>query len=251
MVRNSPVAGAAYFTRGLKLLGEPGLKRFVAVPLAVNIAVFGVLLWFAFGWIEALVEAFLPQLPDWLAWLAWLLWIAAGLAALVIVFYSFSIVANLIAAPFNSLLAEAVERHLTGTAPPGGDGLAAALKGAPVALLDELRKLLYFAKWAIPLLLLFVIPGVNLIAPLLWALFSAWMLAVEYGDYPMGNHGLRGKEQRQRLAERRLLSLGFGGVTLLATLIPVLNFLVMPAAVAGATAMWVERMKGNTLIGQD
>ncbi|MEZ5582290.1 MAG: hypothetical protein R3F37_05475 [Candidatus Competibacteraceae bacterium] len=42
-----------------------------------------------------------------------------------------------------------------------------------------------------PLLVLFVIPGVNVIAPLLWLVFGAWMLALQYADYPMGNHGLR------------------------------------------------------------
>lgn len=240
-----PITGAGYLLRGFKLLGEPGLKRFVAVPLLVNIVVFALLLWLAIGQFGALIDYLMPQLPDWLAWLAWILWAAFGLVAAVLVFFTFSVVANLIAAPFNSLLAEAVERHLTGQSPPGGEGLKAALKETPTALLDELRKLLYYAKWAIPLLILFLIPVVNLLAPFLWALFSAWMLAVEYGDYPMGNHGMKGVQQRQTLGQRRFLSLGFGGLTMLTTMVPLLNFLVMPAAVAGATAMWVERLSGE------
>jgi CysZ protein len=238
-----PFVGAAYLLRGLELVARPGLRRFVALPLAINVAVFALLLWVAVGEFNALVDYLTPQLPQWLAWLAWLLWALFAATAAVLVFFTFSVVANLIAAPFNGLLAEAVERHLTGRAPPGGDGLKAALKEAPAALLDELRKLGYFAKWAVPLLILFVIPGLNLVAPILWGLFSAWMLAVEYGDYPMGNHGLKGAEQRQRLNGSGLMALGFGGMTLLATMIPVVNFLVMPAAVAGATAMWVERLK--------
>ena len=236
-----PFVGAGYLLRGLKLLGEPGLKRFVALPLALNILVFGLLLWVAVGQFEALMAYLMPQLPEWLAWLAWLLWALFAVAAAVLVFFTFSIVANLVAAPFNGLLAEAVERHLTGQRSVGVGGTMAALKGAPGAILDELRKLLYFARWAIPLLVLFLIPGVNLIAPILWMLFSAWMLAVEYSDYPLGNHGLSGAEQRQLLRKKRWLSLGFGGVTLLATMVPVVNFLVMPAAVAGATALYVER----------
>jgi len=97
--------------------------------------------------------------------------------------------------------------------------------------------------WSVPFLLLFLIPGINLIAPFTWLAFSAWMLAVEYADYPMGNHGLRSDEQKQRLGNKRLLSLGFGGAVTVATMIPVVNFLVMPAAVAGATAMWVKQFK--------
>jgi CysZ protein len=244
-----PVIGATYFIRGLRLLTRPGLKRYVAVPLAVNVLVFGLLLWLAIGQFDALLAYLTPDLPAWLpGWLidavAALVWLLFGVAAAVVVFFSFSILANLIAAPFNGLLAEAVERHLTGRLARSDDGgWRTALREAPGALLDELRKLAYFARWALPFLLLFLIPGVNLLAPFAWLLFSAWMLAAEYTDYPMGNHGLKALEQRKRLQGNRLLTYGFGGVTLAATLVPVLNFFVMPAAVAGATALWVERLQ--------
>ncbi|MCP5459961.1 MAG: EI24 domain-containing protein, partial [Gammaproteobacteria bacterium] len=75
----------------------------------------------------------------------------------------------------------------------------------------------------------------------LWLAFSIWMLALQYADYPMSNHGLRFREQRRLLSQRRMLALGFGSAVLLMTLVPILNFLVMPAAVIGATLMWVEQ----------
>lgn len=113
------------------------------------------------------------------------------------------------------------------------------------SLLSELRKLFYFLLRAVPLLILFLIPGINLAAPFLWLLFNAWFLALEYGDYPMGNHGIRFGDQHRWLKARRLTSLGFGaGVTLL-MLIPLLNFLAMPAAVAGATLLWVKSKTGD------
>jgi CysZ protein len=90
---------------------------------------------------------------------------------------------------------------------------------------------------------LFLIPVLYPVAPFLWLAFGAWMLALEYADYPMGNHGLRFPEQRRRLREQRLTSLGFGATALLLTMIPVVNFVAMPAAVAGATALWVQRFK--------
>jgi CysZ protein len=37
-----------------------------------------------------------------------------------------------------------------------------------------------------------------------------------------------------------LLAWGFGGLVMLCTMIPVVNFFVMPAAVAGATLIWVR-----------
>jgi CysZ protein len=125
-------------------------------------------------------------------------------------------------------------------------GWKALLADIVPSLVSELRKLLYIALRALPLALLFLIPPVNLAAPFLWALFSAWMLVIEYMDYPMGNHRLRFAEQRKRLRGRRLLGLGFGGASLLMTMIPVVNFLAMPASVAGATAMWVREFKQSS-----
>jgi len=111
---------------------------------------------------------------------------------------------------------------------------------------DEVKKLLYMIAWSIPFLVLFLVPVVNIIAPFTWLAFSAWMLTVEYVDYPMGNHGLRSDEQKQRIGNKRFLSMGFGGTVTIATMIPILNFLVMPAAVAGATAMWVKQFRDSS-----
>jgi CysZ protein len=47
---------------------------------------------------------------------------------------------------------------------------------------------------------------------------------------------------RATLRRRRALSLGFGAAAAGLTTIPILNFVVMPAAVAGATAMWVAEL---------
>ncbi len=237
------LTGAAGLFRGLKLINTPGLRRFVIIPVSINILVFTLSIWVLVQQFTPLVEKWIAYLPEWLAWLEWLFWLIFALAAILLVFYTFALLANLIAAPFNGLLAEAVEKHLTGEPLPSGGSLVKALKETPNALFDELRKIGYFLLRAIPLLILFWIPLLNLAAPVLWMLFSAWMMAVEYHDYPMGNHGLLFSTQRKRLGQRRMMSLGFGGMTMLATMIPVVNFLVMPAAVAGATALWVQHLK--------
>ena len=53
-------------------------------------------------------------LPDWLDWLAFVLVPLAVLAGLTVMFFSFTLLANFIASPFNGLLAEAVELRLGG-----------------------------------------------------------------------------------------------------------------------------------------
>jgi CysZ protein len=44
------------------------------------------------------------------------------------------------------------------------------------------------------------------------------------------------------------LALGFGMTTLGATMIPVINFLIIPVAVAGATALYVGKLQKNNKI---
>lgn len=231
------VTGPRYLLQGFRLLGRPGLRRFVVVPVLVNLLLFGGLIGLAYGWVDHTARYFIDRLPEWLHWLSYLVVPVFVVTSLVVIFYSFSVLANLIAAPFNGLLAEAVEYHLTGRQLQADWGQV--IRDIPPSLFSELRKLLYFALRAVPLLLLMLVPGVNMAASLLWLLFSAWMMTVQYVDYPMANHSLFFSEQRARLRRRPLLAWSFGALVMLATLVPVVNFLIMPAAVAGATALWV------------
>ncbi|OOZ35891.1 sulfate transporter CysZ [Solemya velesiana gill symbiont] len=237
-MNNNPIAGFNFLLEGLKLLLKPGLKRYLIVPLITNILIFTLIGWIGYTQFEAIQDWMLPE-SSWLNYLRWILWPLFALAALLITFYTFTVVANLIAAPFNSILAERVELLLTGQKANDGNGSLFAAIGP--AILSELRKLGYFLLRAIPLLILFVIPGINVIAPFLWLLFSAWFLALEYADYPMGNHGLSFPVQHKRMKKLRLTALGFGGGITLFMMIPLLNLAIMPAAVAGATVMWCKK----------
>ena len=231
--------GAGYALTGLRWLPKKGLRRFVALPLLINVVLFGAGIGWAYGQFAYFDHVLQGWLPAWLGWLHWLIWPIFALTIVIALFYSFSVVANLLAAPFNSLLAEQVER----LAQPGNTPRPATelnWKELLLSPLAALNRLLYFIGWAIPLLLLSLIPVVNLAAPVLWVLFSIWMLALEYADYPLANRGLSFRDQRRLLRRHWPLTLGFGGMVLLLTLIPLLNFLAMPAAVIGATLMWVR-----------
>ena len=239
IMSSSPLKGADYMLTGLRWLPRAGLRSFVAIPLLINTLLFGAGVWWSFDQFQHWDQMVQSWLPGWLSWLHWLLWPVFVLTVLLIVFYTFSVVANLIAAPFNSLLAERVEklaRSERSSRPDAGLNW----KDLILSPLAELSKLLSFIGWAIPVLILSFIPVINVAAPVLWALFGAWMLALEYADYPLGNRGLSFREQRQLLRKHWPLTLGFGGMTLVLTLIPIVNFLAMPAAVIGATLMWVK-----------
>lgn len=235
----NPFIGPMYAIKGFNLIRRPGLRRFVLIPLLVNITLFSGGIWLAGSYFAGLMAVLLPQ---GFGWLEWLLWPVFSVALLLTMFYSFTLLANFICAPFNGLLAEAVELELKGEMQGNNISLIQALKDTPKSLWSEARKLGYFLSRAIPLLILFFIPPLNIVAPFLWIAFSASLLAREYFDYPMANHGHNFQQQRQTLKQHRLSSLGFGGSIMFLTMIPVVNFIVMPLAVAGATAMYLERI---------
>lgn len=239
------IAGARFLLGGFSLINQPGVRRFAYIPILINTLLFSAAIWFGVSQFDYWMTALSPAwLPGWLETaLMWILWPLFAVLILIIVFFTFTILANIVAAPFNGLLAEAVEKRLSNQPPPEQTMLQ-LIADTPRMIWNEIRKLGYLLKWMLPLLLLSWIPGLNLIAPLLWIGFSSWTLALDYHDYPLGNHLLGFPEQRALLRQKRGLALGFGMTTLGATMIPVINFLVIPAATAGATQLYVERLKG-------
>ena len=234
------LSGPQYLGQGLKLVLSPGLRLFVLLPLTVNTLLFVGLIVLAMQQFGGWVDSFMPSLPDWLSFLEYLLWPLFVLLVLVIMFFTFTLLANVIAAPFNGFLAEKVEVVLRGRDDFPPFSWAELLAMMPRTIGRELRKLAYFLPRAIPLLILTFVPVLNLLAVPLWILFGIWMMAVQYIDYPADNNKLGWNEMLAWLRAKRWQSLGFGGATYLALMIPFVNILVMPAAVAGATLFWVR-----------
>ena len=241
----NPLSGIGYFIKGLGLLMAPGVKRFVILPLLINCLLFSFAIWFGFGQISAWINALMTHLPDWLQWLSWVFYLLFGLVCLLIVFFSFSLLANIVAAPFNDLLCAAITKHLAGPNAVAIDEQTPFIQQILPAMGNEVRKLGYFVKWSIPFLVLLLIPGINIIGTVLWFMYSAWMLNMEYLEYPLSQHNSDFKWQLQQLRNHKILSLSYGSVVSAATLIPVFNFLVMPAAIAGATAIWLDHYAAN------
>ncbi len=235
------VKGASYVFKGFSLLQLKGVKRYVVIPALINFILFTTAIWFGYNKIDQLLDQFLPS---WLAWLEFLLLPLFIIASLIIVFFVFTIVANILGAPFNSLLSEKIELHINMPHPPENTQdtnlYLSIVRSATNGIGNEIKKLLYITARAIPLLILFLIPGINVIAPFLWFIFGAWMLAIEYFDYPMGNREILFKRQLTLLKQKRYLSLGLGAALLFMTIIPGLNFFAMPVGVAAATALWVD-----------
>ncbi len=236
------VKGFKYTFSGFSLITKPGVRLYVLIPLLINAILFAAVI--SYG-IHALNEFISSFLTGWWEWLQWLLWPLFVIISLTVVFFCFSIVANLIASPFNGFLAESVETYLTGVRTEEAGGLARLPAEIKKAIKSETVKIIYFLVRAVPLILLFFIPFINFAAPFLWILFGAWMLSLEYLDFPTGNHGIIFPELRSMMKTRRQLAFGFGLGVMLLTMIPVINFIAIPVAVCGATRLWIEQIKAE------
>ena len=234
--------GIGYALSGFSLITQKGIRPFVLIPLLINIGVFSLGIWLAKSQFDALMDKMLGWLPSWLSWVEWLLWPIFAVLILIAVFYSFTIIANLIASPFNALLAERVEQKLNGQTVPEVNGFKAVLKNSGKAVASEVSKVIYSLKWLPVLLIITVIPGLNFIAPFAWAIYGAWMLSLQYTDFAMGNHQLFVKDELPLLRKNRSVAIGFGGILMLLMMIPVVNFFVMPVGVAGGAAFWVDKL---------
>lgn len=237
---NQVSAGLEYFIYGWRLLAQKRLMPFVVLPIVINTLVMIGLIWF---FLANAADWFAMLLPSWLEWLSFLLIPLISLNLIVFFYFTFSTLANFISAPFNALLAEKVEQQLT------GENLtemtfAEMLKDVPRMLKREWQKMLYSLPRLIALFFLGFVPVLGqTVVPVLAFIFGAWLLAIQYCDYPFDNHKISFARMRNALSEQRVMNFTFGTLVSLFTVLPFINLVVMPVAVCGATAMWVKEYR--------
>lgn len=246
-------SGITYLSRGLSLASQKGLRAHIVIPIMVNIVLFSAMTFLLVsevnGWINS--TTFQITLPNWLSLLQpvidfiiqateALIWILVVVVIILFTTSFFTALTNLIAAPFNGYLAERAEAKQRTINYPSLT--VSQLIGR--TLRRELTKLGY---WLTRLILLFIltlfigfIPVINVISPLLWLIFGAWMLGIQYIDYAADNNGLEFDEMLKRLHQNRLAVLSFGFSVMAITLMPLINLMIVPVAICGATAFWVN-----------
>ena len=212
--------------KGLQLLKTPALRPFVLIPLLINFVLYGVALVLGYFYLNHLI---VQMIPDTLHWLTWLIYPLFFISFCMIGFFTFSMLANLIAAPFYAKLAAKTLVVI------GVPSLFVVEASAMQIWKAELNRLRYSLTHTLPLLILFVIPVVNLIAPIIWLLFSAWCVALEYFGYPLENRGMLFPEQKQKLKTMRVDAVIFGSIVLVGQTLPIINIFISPTAVIAAT----------------
>ncbi len=242
-MQDSFVTGIVFFLRGLKAVLSPGFRRFIILPILINLVLLiGCIILLAL-YFSRHFSGFMAIYPGWLTLLlGWLFWFVFWIMSIFVATLCFTFLTNILASPFYGLLAEKIEQH---------SSLFPTLstmsfwRSIPHILYREGQKLWHFIPWLLLCLLLLILPPTYPIAPFVWWVVLAWILAIQYIDYVADNQQVDLKTMLQKLKQKPFTALGFGAsVTLLMT-IPGINLVVPPAAVAGGTFLWLSLKPKN------
>lgn len=232
---------------GFKLIFHRGIRLYAILPFVlclITLLVGFISLW---RWLDQQIYSWISWLPEWmLSWFGNLIWGSLMLFWLLLSSFFFASLAGLLASPFNGLLSDATRQHL-GQQLPDNFKWSELLPLIGKSLTREWHKIVYMAPRIALLLILsglsWFIPPLGLIVSVLWLLLGGWFLALQYLDYPADNEGLDLSQTLAIMRHRRLAVLAFGLSCYLLVLIPGLNLLLLPAAVCGATSLWLRLTK--------
>ncbi len=242
-----PVAGFArgfsYPVRALNFIRKkPGLLKYVLIPFLINLIIFSLTVYFGFDLFDHLLHIYAPSNDVWYgAALYYLAWIVAMLISAVAVFFSFTVVGNLIASPFNELLSEKAETICLGEGGTEPFRWRKFLAESWSAIAVELKKMAVFIGCMLALLLINFLPGVGtMLYAVLAPLLTLFFLVVEYMAFVLMRKQMSFREQRQYIFQHPVMMLGFACSLFCLLAIPFVQFFCIPLAVVGATLVWCD-----------
>lgn len=229
------------------LIKHPPLWLYVIIPALINIGLFVGGLWVVFSyagvileliWIEPAVE------EGWYHWLVTGIWhVLVTLVAVLTVLASYIfmlLVGGIIASPFNDALSRRVEARILPEHQRREPASSSMIWETLRAIGSSIFILGSYCVIMVPILFLNLVPVIGqAAATFLGAGISSLFLAMEFTDAPLDRrgHGLRRKFEL--IEGNRAISLGFGLGSSLLLWIPFLNFLTIPIAAVGGTALGI------------
>ena len=238
------------FTRGFfapfrsvrVLRSNPRLIQYILIPFLINTVVFSGAVYLGLDFFGSTVVEYIPQGEAWY-WsvLYWFLWMVAVLLTAVLVFFSFTVVGNLLASPFNDLLSERTEEVLSGNINDESFSIGRFFRDALSTILLEAKKMWIFVVVMVLILPLNLLPGVgNSIYTLLAISLTLFFLCFEYLGFVLVRKRQFFREQKSYIFARKFLMLGFSCGVMVILAIPFFQLFCIPLAVIGVTRLWCE-----------
>ena len=233
------VTGLDCLVEGFALIRKPGIRRYVIVPTVINTLVLIVLVVISVSKFEGWVAAITNMLPDWLSFLSWVIYLVGLIVVAFVLFYSFMIVANLIASPFNAILSAKIEETLIpGHVHPDSNLFFDHRRRC---CSRDIESALFVAASRSPDATVCHPVGEYVGAVALD--FVWWMVAIQYCDYAADNNQVSFRTLRERMSSHKLSAVSFGIPINIMLAIPLINLFLLPIAVAGGTVFWVRNLR--------
>ena len=224
------------------ILRSPRMFTLVAIPLAINIALYAMFFHYSAGYLDNLVSGWLEQMmqtmPLWLVTvsrygLKIITWLFLGLVAAI----TFTIVSGIISAPFNDHLSRAALKarlyELGATLP----GVATNLSISQTIGL-ELKRMTILIVGTVIALLIGLIPLMQVPA----LAIGAAIVSFEYFGYPISQRSAKLGPVFWFTFRHPGLSLGMGTFLLLMMALPFTSVLYIPLAVVAGTTLYVDHV---------
>lgn len=229
------MTGVGSLLAALDLLRRtPRLRRYVVVPILVNLAA-GVLLYATLT--SAALHLADRAAGDYEA-LGVLLKALIVIALFMVIGFLLARFGIVLGAPWYAKLSEEIERLRTGTAPPSRP----ALQDLGRAVAYEARKLTLVLAGSLALLALNIVPIAGQLAGTAGTfLLGAIVACLDFFDGPLERRGLSFRRKLGYVARKAPASLAFGLACAALVAIPVVNLLALPVCVTAGTIFVTDR----------
>ena len=232
---SAPWRGARFFNQNRRLI------PLALIPVLLNLILYIVIFFIGRHYFSRWMEAWLPKSEAWY-WvvLSYLLIVILVILFLVIFVFTFTVVANLLASPFNDELSAQTESIVAGR--PGRPfSLRDVFMEITRTVIEELKKIgFYLGAW----FCLFIISLVPFIGPpiyaVAWWLLTVIWLGLSFLDYALARHGFKLGQKLAFIRRHFMTVFGYSLVVFFGILIPFLNLVFFPMAVVGGTLLYLS-----------
>ncbi len=229
--------------KALKLfLFKPKYWHYLALPLGINILIYGILAFLCWLYIFPVINNFIatPDPDSYWQWLYTIWNFVAGFITIILygitIVFGFSLLFFVVAAPFADLLAERIEADIYNYEIKV-NGFKEYLRLFTVSIYDGI---VLNIKILIVTILFFPLTFIPIIGFLPLFIVSSYFYGTAFLVFSSEHHRVRQKEFLKKMKENFWLCLGLGLCLYLSNYIPLLPIIIYPAGVIAGTMIFNE-----------
>src|SRR3989338_9911458 len=225
--------------QGIRFLFKfPSLLRLALIPFLINILLFIGLIFTLYKNFEPLIALLITKPETWYWVVLYYIFYAVALVLLLILgTLILCLIGNILASPFHEWIAQKVKTIVKGDVIDAPFSFAFALKEFRRIFVTQCKKLSLIVILVLFSLFLVLIPGAGIF---LSGFISLLLLTLQFMDFPFEIERLSFSQQLHFFFHSFFAWIGFGLAISCLLTIPLLNLLVLPVGVIGASLLYYK-----------